>query len=35
MGYLFAKLLWFVLAAFVIGLLIGWTTCSGIEDGQA
>ena len=35
MGYLFTKLLWYVLAAFVIGLVVGWVTCSQIEDEQA
>ncbi len=33
MGYLFTKLLWYVLAAFVIGLVVGWVTCQ-VEDGQ-
>lgn len=35
MGYLLAKLFWFVLGAFVIGLIVGWVTCNQIEDGQA
>ena len=35
MGYLFLKLFWYVLAAFVVGLVVGWVTCSRIEDGQA
>ncbi len=34
MGYLLTKLLLFVLAAFVIGLVVGWVTCSRAEDGQ-
>lgn len=34
MGYLLTKLLLFVLAAFVIGLVVGWVTCSQTDDGQ-
>ena len=33
MGYLLTKLLLFVLVAFVIGLVVGWVTCSQSEDG--
>lgn len=34
MGYLFGKLIWYVLIAFVVGLAVGWATCSRVEDGQ-
>ena len=34
MGYLFIKLLWYVAIAFVVGLVVGWTTCSRIEDSR-
>jgi hypothetical protein len=34
MGYLFAQLFWYVLIAFLVGLIVGWATCSRIEDGQ-
>lgn len=34
MGYLFAKLFWYVLLAFIIGLTVGWFTCSQIEDDR-
>jgi hypothetical protein len=32
MDYLVMKLLWYVLAAFVIGLLVGWVSCGQAED---
>ncbi len=32
MGYLFVKLFWYVLLAFVIGLTVGWFTCSEAGD---
>ncbi len=28
MVYLATKLLWYIVAAFVIGLVVGWATCS-------
>jgi hypothetical protein len=34
MGYLFAKLFWYVLLAFVIGLAVGWLTCSRVEQDR-
>ena len=34
MGYLFVKLFWYVLTAFLIGLMVGWVTCSR-EDEQS
>lgn len=34
MGYLVTQLIWYVLIAFVIGLAVGWVTCSRIEDGR-
>ncbi len=34
MGYLFGKLIWYVAIAFVVGLAVGWATCSRVEDGQ-
>lgn len=34
MGYLLSKLIWYVLLAFVIGLVVGWMTCSQIEDDR-
>jgi hypothetical protein len=33
--YLFFHLIWYVLAAFVIGLVVGWVTCSAVEDSEA
>ena len=35
MSYLLTKLLWYVIAAFVIGAVVGWVTCSQADDGQA
>lgn len=29
MDYLFAKLIWYVLLAFMIGLFVGWYSCTG------
>lgn len=28
MTYLFMKLFWYVVAAFVLGLVVGWSTCT-------
>ncbi len=35
MGYLVTQLVWYVLIAFVVGLIVGWATCSRIEDEQS
>lgn len=35
MGYLFLKLFWFVVLAFVIGLAVGWVTCNGADNERA
>ena len=35
MGYLFLKLFWYVAIAFVVGLVVGWVTCSRAEDSQS
>lgn len=35
MGYLFSKLLWYVIIALALGVLVGWTTCSEQDDGTA
>lgn len=35
MGYLFLKLIWYVAIAFAVGLVVGWVTCSRIEDRQS
>lgn len=32
MGYLFGKLIWYVAIAFLVGLAVGWVTCSRVED---
>lgn len=32
MEYLFAKLFWYVVAAFVIGIFVGWISCGRVED---
>lgn len=34
MGYLFMKLFWYVMLAFLVGLAVGWATCSRIEEDQ-
>jgi hypothetical protein len=34
MDYLAYKLLWWLLAAFAIGLVIGWLSCSSKASGQ-
>lgn len=31
-GYLFIQLFWYVLIAFAVGLVVGWATCSRVED---
>lgn len=33
MAYLFTQMFWYVLAALVLGVIVGWTTCSA-RDGQ-
>jgi len=32
MEYLMMKLIWYVVAAFVIGVLVGWISCVRVED---
>lgn len=32
MDYLLVKLIWYVLAAFLIGAFVGWFSCSQAED---
>lgn len=32
MGYLAHALIWYAVAAFVIGLFVGWNTCSRTDD---
>lgn len=32
MDYLLLKLMWYVVVSFVIGLFVGWYSCSRIED---
>jgi hypothetical protein len=32
MDYLFAKLFWYVLFAFAMGLFVGWVSCGAEED---
>jgi hypothetical protein len=32
MDYLLIKLFWYVVAAFVIGLVVGWISCGPVED---
>ncbi len=32
MGYLFAKMIWYILLAFAVGLAVGWATCNRIDD---
>jgi len=34
MSYLFLQMIWYVAAAFAIGLLVGWTTCSRAESDE-
>ena len=34
MGYLFVKLFWYVLIAFVLGGVVGWMTCTQDDDAQ-
>lgn len=34
MSYLLAKLFWYVLAAFVAGLAVGWFSCAPDEEGS-
>lgn len=33
MDYLAYQLAWWLLAAFVIGLVIGWISCERVDDG--
>lgn len=35
MAYLLVNLAWYVAAAFVIGLAVGWVTCSRADDNEA
>lgn len=35
MGYLFTQFIWYVLIAFLVGLIVGWVTCSRVEDDRA
>lgn len=35
MGYLFAKLFWYVIIALLLGAVVGWTTCTERDDGTA
>jgi hypothetical protein len=32
MDYLVAKLFWYVIASFAIGLVVGWISCGPVED---
>lgn len=32
MDYLFAKLFWYIVVAFAIGIVVGWLSCSPAED---
>jgi len=32
MDYLLAKLIWYELAAFAIGFMVGWISCGAVED---
>jgi hypothetical protein len=32
MDYMFAKFIWFLAMAFILGAAIGWFMCSGNED---
>jgi hypothetical protein len=32
MDYLLIKLFWYVMAAFAIGLAVGWISCGPVED---
>jgi len=32
MDYLLAKLVWYVLLAFAIGMFVGWLSCGRAED---
>ena len=34
MDYLFTKLIWYIVTAFLIGLFVGWFSCSGAEDNR-
>jgi hypothetical protein len=35
MGYLLIQMLWYVAAAFAVGLVVGWTTCSRVESDES
>ena len=35
MGYLAVKLVWYIALAFVIGLAVGWVTCTRSDGGEA
>lgn len=32
MSYLFSQLIWYIAIAFVIGLAVGWVTCSRADS---
>jgi hypothetical protein len=32
MDYLLAKLIWYVVGAFLTGLAVGWISCGPVED---
>lgn len=31
MDYLFAKLIWYLLASFAVGLFVGWVSCGRVR----
>ncbi len=35
MGYLFIQLFWYVAIAFAVGLVVGWATCSQVENDRS
>ncbi len=35
MGYLFMHLFWYVIAALLLGGLVGWTTCTAGDDDRS
>jgi hypothetical protein len=35
MGYLFIQLFWYVAIAFAVGLVVGWATCSPVENDKS
>lgn len=32
MDYLVSQLVWYIVAAFAIGLVVGWVSCGRVED---